>query len=167
MCNFREYIFFVFNSFLEVEFIYKFVIISTVQQRIQVYTYTHPFSFRFFSHIDYHRIQGRVLCALQQVPVYIFIQDGWRYAGIQLHACTPLFVIQISHRLIHLESQNLHLKNLFKRIINTYPTFLESSYGNQELDNLRFREDWIKTESHIFKTVFIQLECIYICGIYW
>ena len=30
--------------------------------------YTHLFSFRFFSHIDYHRILGSVLCALQQVP---------------------------------------------------------------------------------------------------
>lgn len=28
---------------------------------IQLYMYTHPFSLRFFSHIDYHRILGRVL----------------------------------------------------------------------------------------------------------
>ena len=30
---------------------------------IQSCTYTHPFPFRFFFHIDYHRILGRVLCA--------------------------------------------------------------------------------------------------------
>jgi len=35
---------------------------------IQLYIYTYPFSFRFCSHID-HRILGRVLCALQQVPI--------------------------------------------------------------------------------------------------
>ena len=33
---------------------------------IQLHIYTHPF--RFFSHIDYHRIVGRVPCAIQQVP---------------------------------------------------------------------------------------------------
>ena len=36
---------------------------------IQLYMYTHLFSFRFFSHRDHHRILGRVPCALQQVPV--------------------------------------------------------------------------------------------------
>ena len=36
---------------------------------IQLYVYTCLFSFRFFSHIDYHRILGRVLCAIQQVPI--------------------------------------------------------------------------------------------------
>ena len=30
--------------------------------------YTHPFSFRFFAHIDDHGILGRALCATQQVP---------------------------------------------------------------------------------------------------
>ena len=33
------------------------------------FIYTHPFSFGFFSHIDYHRILSRVLCAIQQVPI--------------------------------------------------------------------------------------------------
>ena len=28
------------------------------------YTYTHPFFFKFFSHKDYHRILGRVPCAI-------------------------------------------------------------------------------------------------------
>ena len=36
---------------------------------IQSYLYAYPFSFRFFSHIDPHRILERVLCAVQQVPV--------------------------------------------------------------------------------------------------
>ena len=31
--------------------------------------YTHPFSSRFFPHIDYHRILGRILCVIQQVPI--------------------------------------------------------------------------------------------------
>ena len=46
---------------------YKVVIISAIKV-IQLYMYTHPFSFRFFSHIDDHRIFGRVPCAIQQVP---------------------------------------------------------------------------------------------------
>ena len=33
------------------------------------YTCAHPFSFRYFAHIDYHRISGRVFCAMQHVPV--------------------------------------------------------------------------------------------------
>ena len=33
------------------------------------YIYIHIHSFGFFFHIDYHRILGRVLCAVQQVPV--------------------------------------------------------------------------------------------------
>ena len=28
--------------------------------------YTHPSFFRFFSHVDYHRILGRVPCAIEQ-----------------------------------------------------------------------------------------------------
>ena len=36
---------------------------------IQLYTYTHPFFFRFFAYIDYHRILGRVPCATQQAPL--------------------------------------------------------------------------------------------------
>ena len=36
---------------------------------IQLDIYTHPFSFRFFSRIDYHRMLGRVPCAIQQVPI--------------------------------------------------------------------------------------------------
>ena len=36
---------------------------------VQLYIHTHPIHFRFFSHMDYYRILGRVLCAIQQVPV--------------------------------------------------------------------------------------------------
>ena len=36
---------------------------------IYVCTYTHPFFFRFISHMYYYSIQGRVLCTIQQVPV--------------------------------------------------------------------------------------------------
>ena len=35
--------------------------------------YTHPLFFRFFSHTDYHRILGRVLCAIQQIPIYLSV----------------------------------------------------------------------------------------------
>ena len=31
--------------------------------------YTHPLSFRFFSHINHHRLLDRVPCAVQQVPI--------------------------------------------------------------------------------------------------
>ena len=34
----------------------------------QLHMDMHPFSFRFFSHIDGHRLLGRGLCAGQQVP---------------------------------------------------------------------------------------------------
>ena len=47
---------------------YEVVIISAVQQRDSVTRVHNPVSFRCFSHTD-HRILGRVLCALQQVPV--------------------------------------------------------------------------------------------------
>ena len=44
--------------------VYKVVIISAYNKVIQLYIYTHPFASRFFSHIDYHRILGRVLYAV-------------------------------------------------------------------------------------------------------
>ena len=37
---------------------------------IQSYIYTYPFSFGFFSHIDYDRILGRFLCAICIVEYY-------------------------------------------------------------------------------------------------
>ena len=46
------------------------------------YMCTLPFSFRVFSHINYHRIQGRVLCAIQQVPDgQSFHITQWVYAS--------------------------------------------------------------------------------------
>ena len=56
--------YFCFVCFIEVQLIYK-VIISAVQ----FYMYTHPFSFRFFPHMGDHRILGRDLSALWQVPI--------------------------------------------------------------------------------------------------
>ena len=36
---------------------------------IQLYMYTHLFSFRFSSHVDDHSVLGRVPYAIQQVPI--------------------------------------------------------------------------------------------------
>ena len=41
---------------------------------IHLYMYTHPFSFRLFSHMYYHRILGWVLCAVQQDSVGLLSQ---------------------------------------------------------------------------------------------
>ena len=60
---------FFFWSFIEVELIYKAVIICAVQQSDPVIHIHIIHSLWFFSHIDYHRILGRVPCAIQQVPV--------------------------------------------------------------------------------------------------
>ena len=59
---------FSFLSFVEIQLIYKIVIISAVQQSDQV-IHIHISILRHFSHIDYHRILGRVLCDIQQTPV--------------------------------------------------------------------------------------------------
>ena len=57
------FFFFFFESFIEVYFIYKAVIIFDVQQSDpKSYIYMYPFSPIFFSHIDYHRILGGGLC---------------------------------------------------------------------------------------------------------
>ena len=45
------------------------MIISAVQQSGSVLHEHVSLSFRFFSHANYHRIWGRVPCAIQQVPV--------------------------------------------------------------------------------------------------
>ena len=60
---------FLFLSFIVVLLTYKVVIISGVNKVIQSCIYRYPFSFRFFSLIDYHRILGRVLCAIQHVLI--------------------------------------------------------------------------------------------------
>ena len=59
---------FSFLSFVEIQLIYKIVIISAVQQSDQV-IHIHISILRHFSHIDYHRILGRVICDIQQTPV--------------------------------------------------------------------------------------------------
>ena len=64
-----SFIFSIFKSFVEVQLIYKVVIISVYNKVIQLYIYTYPFFFRFFSNVDSHRILGRVFCAIQRVPV--------------------------------------------------------------------------------------------------
>ena len=57
-----------FFKFIGIYLIYKIVIISAARQRIQLYIYTHLFSFRFFSHIDYHRILDNTISL-----IYLFI----------------------------------------------------------------------------------------------
>ena len=59
------------KSCIKVQLIYSVVIIFAVYQVIQLYVYVHPFFLRFFSHIDYHRILGRVPCAIEQVPILL------------------------------------------------------------------------------------------------
>ena len=57
------------------------------------YIHTYPFSLRFFSHVDYHRIPGRVLCATQQVPIGpLFHTPQCAYANPkpQIHPFHPI-----------------------------------------------------------------------------
>ena len=66
--------------FIEVQLIYKAVLISTVQQSdpviyiyIYIYTHTYVYPFLFFSIMVYPRILSIVLCAIQKVlVVYLF-----------------------------------------------------------------------------------------------
>ena len=45
------------------------MLVSGIQQSDQLYVYKYP----FFSHIGYHRILSRVLCAIQEaLVVYLF-----------------------------------------------------------------------------------------------
>ena len=46
--------------------LWQFLLYSKV---IQLYVYTHPLSFRFFSRIGHHRSSGRVPWAIQHIPV--------------------------------------------------------------------------------------------------
>ena len=64
---FLIFIFSFFNVLLKYSWftmLWHFLLYNKV---IQLYMYTHPFFCRFFSHIGYHRILGRVPCAVQQV----------------------------------------------------------------------------------------------------
>ena len=52
---------------------------------IQLYMYTYPFFFRFFSHLGYYRILSRVLCVIQQVLVdYLFYIQQCVYVNPKL-----------------------------------------------------------------------------------
>ena len=52
-----------------------------------------PFFIRFFSHIDDHRTLGRVLCALQQVPVgQSFHRPQGAHASPNPHPPSSLFI---------------------------------------------------------------------------
>ena len=54
----------------------------------QAYIHTYPFSLRSFSPIDYHRILGKALCAVQQVQINLFcIPVCWK-SGIYLVGLT-------------------------------------------------------------------------------
>ena len=73
-----------FLTFVDVEFIYKVVIISDGQQSdLSIHRHTHPFSLRFFSRIGYPRILDRVPCARQQVPF------GWSFHRPQGACASP------------------------------------------------------------------------------
>ena len=63
-----------------------------------MHTHTHPFFFRFFSHTDYHRMLGRVLCAIQQV-----------FVGQSLHI--PQWAYASSNPLIHPSPQPVPFGN--------------------------------------------------------
>lgn len=59
-----------FLSFIAVELIYEVVMVFAAQHSDSfTHTHTHPLSFRFFALIDFRRIFGGVLCAVQQVFV--------------------------------------------------------------------------------------------------
>ena len=54
--------------------------------------YTDPFSFRFYSHVDYHRILCRVPCATQQVPIgqsFHLPQCAYTYPKFPVHLPRP------------------------------------------------------------------------------
>ena len=57
----------------------------------QSYIYTYPFSLRFFSHANYRRILGRVLCAIQQVP------DDQSFHIFQCAYAIPKSPVHLSH----------------------------------------------------------------------
>ena len=52
---------------------YKVEIISTTQQNDQSYIYTYPFSLRFFSHKDYYKILGSILCGIVLIGQSFYI----------------------------------------------------------------------------------------------
>lgn len=67
-------IFVYFKNFIGIWLTYQVVLASGVRKGNQFYIYIYPLFLRFFSYIDQHRVLGRFLCAIQQVPVtYSFV----------------------------------------------------------------------------------------------
>ena len=58
-----------FFSFIEVRLVYGIVTISAVQQSDSVVHVHTSILLQILSHRDYHRLLGRVPCAIQQVPI--------------------------------------------------------------------------------------------------
>ena len=77
----------------------KVVIICCDNKSDQSYIYTYPFSLRVFSHIDYHRILGGVLCAIHQVPIgqsFHIPQCAYDSPKPPVHPlCAPLLTITL------------------------------------------------------------------------
>ena len=76
---------------------------------IQLRMYTHPFFFRFFSHIDYHRIMGGVPYAVQQVPVSqsfhiipYLIMCIWQSQTPNLFQLSPLVIVNLFSKIVSL-----------------------------------------------------------------
>ena len=63
--------------------IYNVGIISLYNKGIQLYMYIYPLFFRFFPHIDYHRILSRVVCAIEQVSVGQSFHIAGSFSGDQ------------------------------------------------------------------------------------
>ena len=84
--------------------------------------YTHPLSLRFFPHIDYHRILGRIPCAIQHVPVgqschmsqcsyvnpkppvYPSPPQPVPFGDIFFKVCEAVFVLQITELILQISS---------------------------------------------------------------
>ena len=70
---------------------------------ILLYMHTLPFFFTFFSHLDYHRILGRVSCAIQQVPIgepFHMPQCAHPNPTPTVHLCLPPRVPFGNHKFI-------------------------------------------------------------------
>ena len=81
--------------------------------------FTHPLSFRFFSHIYYHRILVRVLCTLWQVPTgQSFHRPPWAQASPNTpsQSLPPLLTRQGQQFLM----QDFNLLDEMKRRKETY-----------------------------------------------
>ena len=97
--------------------------------------YIHPFSFKFFSHIDYNRILDRVLCATQQVPVgRLFHMLKWENKALEFYTFSEF---------------SIHWGRLI---------FLQVSKSNPATQNLITLEDSIYVS--FFHNISLQLELV-------